>query len=114
MVISLPPVGASSLSGQRRDALGDEVHAEDEEQHCHHSSFVHGEPFLRRVELDLRAVAAGEVEDDWADPTPAAKRGFLELTPASSRASPSALAGANASMSAIRLGICGSVPALPI
>jgi len=28
--------------------------------------------------------------------------------------SPSALAGANASMPAIRLGICGSVPALPV
>jgi hypothetical protein len=51
----LPPVKAWS-SGQRRDALGDEVHTEDEEQQRHHGIVVHGEPFLHQVELRLRVI----------------------------------------------------------
>jgi hypothetical protein len=61
----LPPVKAWS-SGQRRDALGDEVHTEDEEQQRHHGIVVHGEPFFRRVELRLRVITPNEV--GWRSP----------------------------------------------
>jgi hypothetical protein len=61
---------AVNMSGprapHRRDALGDEVHAEDEAQRRHQGTVMHGEPFLRRVELRLGAIPPNEV--GWRSP----------------------------------------------
>jgi hypothetical protein len=55
------PAGGGSSSGQRRDAFGDEVHAQGQEQHRHRGIVVRDEPTHRRVGWPLRAIPADEV-----------------------------------------------------